>query len=397
MKHLCACLVLTLISTAAVAHTRSESWSRWFDEGNGALRGEFTVAAAEVTRLAEPGEPLDAALNRLAALKLSAQDVNSTPCELRESTALQSGDKFLKSELNFACATTPGFVRVAMFLDSVPGHTHIARFGQELFNEQILSGAPATINIGRSDGSQSSSFAAFLNLGMQHIASGADHLAFLLALLLIARGWRQIVTAISGFTLGHSVTLGLATLGYVRVHAGLIEAFIGFTIFLVALEYVCQREPERRRVLAVSALGVCLLAALVSASGGGAGVTTVTGWTGLALFAVCYLLMPQHIQHSRPALGLLGMSTAFGLIHGFGFAGFLVSTGIRDEVLALALLGFNLGVEIGQLIFMLLALLIVAVGQRLLSQSARLASGALIAAGLAALGVYWFIERSAGA
>ena len=82
------------------------------------------------------------------------------------------------------------------------------------------------------------SFGAYVALGVEHILIGVDHIAFLLALLILCRRPREVVLMVTGFTLGHSITLTLAVLGVVEPHAPVIEALIGFTIALVAVENV---------------------------------------------------------------------------------------------------------------------------------------------------------------
>jgi len=144
------------------------------------------------------------------------------------------------------------------------------------------------------------STARYLVFGFEHILSGWDHLLFVLMLCLLARGWR-LVKLVTAFTVGHSVTLALAVLGLVAVAGPAIEACIALSIVFLA-----------RQVLVPT---------------GG--------------FAHGYLVV-----------------TAFGMLHGLGFAGALVEAGIPPDRLAWALLAFNLGVEAGQLVFVALALLL---------------------------------------
>ena len=149
--------------------------------------------------------------------------------------------------------------------------------------------------------------------GVEHILGGVDHLLFLLALLLIVRGGRRIVATITAFTVAHSLTLAAATLGWVRVPASPVEAVIALSIVFVAVE-------------------------IVHGMRGRAGLTARAPW----LVAFC-----------------------FGLLHGFGFAGALAEVGLPDQAIPMALLCFNVGVEIGQLVFVAIMLAAIALLRRL--------------------------------
>jgi hydrogenase/urease accessory protein HupE len=155
--------------------------------------------------------------------------------------------------------------------------------------------------------------AIFLRLGIEHILTGVDHLLFVLALLIIARGPRRLLITVTGFTVAHSITLALATLGLVHVPQRPVEAVIALSIAVVAMEIV-----HRRR--------------------GAPSVTTQAPWV---------------------------VAVAFGLLHGFGFAGALSEIGLPEGRIPLALLCFNVGVELGQLFFIAGMLSLIAVMRRL--------------------------------
>jgi hypothetical protein len=184
---------------------------------------------------------------------------------------------------------------------------------------------------------------AFIALGIEHIWLGWDHLAFLLGLLWLVAGRRSLLYTVTAFTLGHSVTLILAALGYTALPAPPTEALIALSIAFVAAEAV-QRERAGRIGLAARA----------------------------------------------PWL----VAGAFGLLHGLGFASALAELNLTRAELPLALLGFNLGVELGQLVFVALVL---ALG-RGLTHFARAASAALrpfVPYALGGLAMYWLIQRVA--
>ncbi|MEZ4265457.1 MAG: HupE/UreJ family protein [Myxococcota bacterium] len=142
--------------------------------------------------------------------------------------------------------------------------------------------------------------ADYLALGAHHLALGLDHLAFILGLLLLVRGRRRLLGAVTAFTVGHSLTLALATLGLVRLPPPLVELGIAASIIALALEAVTSARTGRPGPIARHPAALC---------------------------------------------------AAFGLLHGLGFAGALSETGLPDGAIPLALFAFNLGIEIGQLAF----------------------------------------------
>jgi hydrogenase/urease accessory protein HupE len=147
-------------------------------------------------------------------------------------------------------------------------------------------------------------------LGVGHILGGWDHLLFVTGLLLIARGWRALLLAVSGFTLAHSLTLSLAALGFVHVPIPPTEAAIALSILFLAREAL---QPEGRS-------------------------------------------LAQRFP--------LFVSALFGLLHGLGFAAALGDVGLPQREIAWALLFFNLGVEAGQLAFIVTLLVAAGVFQR---------------------------------
>ena len=145
---------------------------------------------------------------------------------------------------------------------------------------------------------------SYLVLGVEHILAGIDHLLFVLALLLIVRGGKRILLTITAFTVAHSITLVAATLGWVRVPGPPVEAIIALSIVFVAAEIVH-------------------------------GLRGKPGLTARAPWVVAF---------------------TFGLLHGFGFAGALAEVGLPEKAIPVALLMFNVGVEIGQLLFVAVAI-----------------------------------------
>ena len=185
---------------------------------------------------------------------------------------------------------------------------------------------------------------SYLVLGVEHILGGIDHLLFVLALLLIVRGGRRILATVTAFTVAHSITLVAATLGWVHVPGPPVEAIIALSIAFVAMEILHGLD-------------------------GRPGLTARAPWI---------------------------VAFSFGLLHGFGFAGALQEVGLPQTAIPTALLMFNVGVEVGQLIFVAAFLLLRAAWTRALRapSPAWMTRAASYAIGTVAM--YWVIERVAG-
>ena len=180
-------------------------------------------------------------------------------------------------------------------------------------------------------------------LGIEHILSGIDHLLFVLALLLIVSGVRRLVWTVTSFTLAHSITLAAATLGWVWVPGPPVEAVIALSILFLASE-------------------------LVKINRGKQSLTARYPWL---------------------------VAFTFGLLHGFGFAGALSQVGLPHNEIPLALLMFNVGVELGQLMFVMLMLgIIVALGRLRVQWPAW--SRQLPAYAIGSMAALWLIQRVSG-
>ena len=180
----------------------------------------------------------------------------------------------------------------------------------------------------------------YLLLGLEHILSGLDHLLFVLGLVLLVRG-RGLLWTITAFTLGHSVTLSLAVLGVVRIPPAPVEILIAASIFAVAVELTRQDAGRA----------------------------------------------------APPWRSPRALAFGFGLLHGLGFAGALAQVGLPAGEIPLALVSFNSGIEVGQLLF---------VGTLLLARTAfraralprLMAPAGLPAYAIGALAAYWVLDRA---
>jgi hydrogenase/urease accessory protein HupE len=196
----------------------------------------------------------------------------------------------------------------------------------------VFEVAPGSLEVAR----------AYTALGIEHILGGIDHLLFVLALLLIVRNQWVLVKTITAFTVAHSVTLAAATLGWVHVPQPPVEAVIALSILFLASELAKQRH-------------------------GHAGLMERYPWI---------------------------VAFTFGLLHGFGFAGALREIGLPESDIPLALFTFNVGVELGQLMFVGAVLLALAALRRLLARVPAW-THAMPAYGIGTMAAFWWLQRMA--
>jgi len=268
------------------------------------------------------------------------------------------------------------------------GHRHLVRFEQDGHRvERMLELGADDWTISAAGGSErGSTLLDYVALGVEHLLTGWDHLAFVLALLLLATRLRDVVWLVTSFTLAHSFSLALAVLRVVQPDAAPVEALIGFSIALLGIEN-CWLLAGRGRGTPVL---VCVGLATLALWGGGAVSRVALG--GVALFCACHFAL---LSRAREPAGLrIAVAFAFGLIHGFGFAAAMDELALPAERLVPALFGFNVGVEIGQLAVVLLV-------WPCLRALARVGDGKLArvlietsSAAVAGLGLFWFATRT---
>lgn len=389
-------LLLALVwASPTLAHTRSEAHSVWsFQEGH--LSGTVTVLAREATRLPE-GSAITP--DQFAAYLQGT--ITAEPCAEARARALPSNAGHLRVELGFACPKEgPITLTIASFFEYMSSHAHYARIRMEgSFDEHVVTLARQVIVLGAEGAAEPVSAVTrltdFLTIGIEHIVSGLDHLAFLLAVILLAGTGRQIALAITGFTVGHSITLALATLDWVTPHPGLVEAAIGFTIALVAVEVIAERTGIEFRAALGFGASLFALAGLSLLSP--QPLADPLFLAGFGLFSVCYFVLVGRLEGSARLPWLrTGVTALFGLIHGFGFAGNLTGLGFSPDNILPMLIGFNLGVEIGQIALVLAALALAYAARRLVPAFRKPEAVEALAALLIALGVFWFLDRAYG-
>jgi hydrogenase/urease accessory protein HupE len=191
-------------------------------------------------------------------------------------------------------------------------------------------------------------FRDYLRLGVHHIATGFDHLLFVFGLVLLARGTRRLLWTVTAFTAGHSVTLSLAALGVVHFPTAPIEVAIAATILALALELARgARDAETSP--------------------------------------------RESLLRRRP----WAVAFAFGLLHGFGFAGALAAVGLPQEEIPVALFSFNVGIELGQVGFVAVVLVLRRLCAPALAGAPVWLARAPVTA-MGALAVYWCLDRATG-
>ena len=385
----------------ATAHTRSESYSHLHLSGS-AITATITIPLREVMLLYQDqtiGNTLPPAEMFRDHLLTHTEVTGATDaCSADAVNILQAASGFVRIEMQFDCGTeVPAGIRYRALFDIAPAHVHYAKLHREglLQAETLITDTSDNWNITDVVDAGTYSFMSFLVIGIEHIASGIDHISFLAGMLLIAGSLGRSIVAVTGFTLGHSVSLGAAVLGYVHADSTLVEAFIGFTVALVAVEYFLLRSQAKQTVLALAA-GSMMIACAVGLLALALDLITSRAFfvfAGFGIFAFCYLLASNELERhhaSRATTLLFVATTCFGLVHGFGFAGFLMETGILGASLFVPLLGFNLGVEVGQLLLVAIALGLAAVFRERISPLFTPA----LAASLCGVGVYWFVGRT---
>ena len=246
-----------------------------------------------------------------------------------------SGGDTLRMDVDYIFAAPVRSVAIESTLPALtqPDHRHFvyATIGGAA-HEVVLDGATTRASFDGGATPLGDTARRFVALGMQHIVTGYDHLAFLVVLLFGAASLLDVAKIVTAFTVAHSVTLGLATLGLVVVPPPLIECLIALSIAWVAVENLLRARHERR-------------------------------------WRITFL---------------------FGLVHGLGFSNVLREMALPSGALALSLFTFNAGVEIGQLAFVLVAFPLIwrTMHTRWHSPLALAGSSAVLS-----VGVYWFVQR----
>ncbi len=388
MRLLLALLVL-LFAASAHAHTRSQSFSTW-TVGEDAVAGVFQVDAYRATQLSDTPQDLSALLKRELEATVSLRQAG-VACARTSVQPIRAPRGEMRVEIAFKCAKpfaeVPGELKIGAFFSVSISHTHYIRVtSNEGVREGVLTQGKTTFPVG-GDKAAPSSFGSFLFLGFEHVLSGLDHIAFLIALAMLAGGVWRILIAITGFTLGHSVTLALVAFNVLKPDTAAIEALIGFTVAWAAGDALRRVRGTPQWYGLIGAGGIALLPVLAWLFG-----LPVLAWgvlLGVAVFAAAMSYARADAPYLAPAI-----ATVFGLAHGAGFAGPLLEMEIPPVNLVWTLLAFNIGVEIGQLTALAVLGGLLWASRRVFKDNIPPLAFDAAAALLFALGTFWFVSRA---
>jgi hypothetical protein len=352
---LVAVLAVLVVATPASAHVRSTTGYSVIRSGGGAVGYQLSLEYELLARAAGLGaeavtatddrsrrQALDGGHDALTSYLGPRVEVflDDVACGMSLESAeveQRQGIGYARLELTYRCPGSPAGVyrvdyRVFAGTDGVvDDHANLVDYALGGMRGQLVldAGHPSFV---AGDRTVWSSVARFVGLGFEHILGGADHVLFVVALLFGARSVASVAKVVSAFTLAHSVTLALAVLGWVNLPAGIVEPLIALSIAYVAAENLLGGESRHR----------------------------------------------------------LAVVFGFGLLHGLGFAGALRFTDEPSWGLVGSLVGFNLGIELGQALLVLLIFPVLALTRRFRwSAPVRLGVTGVVAI----LGLVWFIER----
>ena len=395
-----AFLLLLVVATAvgpARAHTLSESLSAWRVEGD-TVRLQFTIPDLEAKRVSASKKdlPSSAQLGEYLAARVGATADNKKCPIAAGPRALAASAGYFRYDLVFKCPSTNDIrIHSAAFYDLVPTHTNFARIEDNdgRFFEQILTQDTQAVAVSggaEGGGLENAGFLTYVGMGVMHIFTGIDHMSFMLGLVLISRRVRDLLFVVTGFTLGHSLTLALAVTGILRPEGQYIDALVALTIALIGAENI--GDGTHKPLPVALGLGSILLLMAVGRYFD-LGVTLPTLLlVGGGIFSVSYLMLTGQMRDAGRVRLLVTL--VFGLIHGFGFAANLLEMRLPTNRLAELLVGFNVGVEIGQVTVVMGALLVAWLLVRARLSIPRPLFTDIAAAFLVGEGLCWFVERS---
>jgi HupE / UreJ protein len=324
--------------TRAGAHQLGVSYSE-LTIGDRTVDGRVVLAAADAAALARDPRVL---LDTLSLLQ------DGTRCSLAPGDVTPEGGDGVALTGRWTCPARIDRLQIRVgFVEAMPrGHTHLAKVvsGGEVHERVVRAGADAFEVAGPPR--LAAQAARFLALGVEHILTGYDHVAFLFGLLLLGGSLRSLVAVVTSFTVAHSITLALATLGAVTPPARIVEPLIAASIVFVA--------------------GENLWALRHGAAPGASADAARRRWV---------------------------VAFAFGLVHGFGFASVLAQLRLPRSGLAASLVAFNVGVETGQIAIVAAAFPLLALARRsagFVPHGVRLGSLAI-----GSLGLFWLVQRAA--
>jgi hypothetical protein len=386
-------ILIFLLSSSLLSHQRSESYSKVVIDNTEDFKKatlEFSIQTSVLQRL---NLNFTQDWEEEFIEEVTENFKLSYNCKITKSPFLKSSFStgYITLFWVMDCESKEIEINFDLFFKNDSSHTHIATFiiDSEAKPEKVFTSSDRNwkeTDKKTEEASLFQSFQDYFDLGFNHILSGFDHLAFLLALLILNLPIKRLIIIVTGFTIGHSITLALGALDMIEPASQLVEALIGYSIVIIAVETVASitnyHKPYNRTLIYIS----CLLLIFFTLFGYS---KFLIGLAGVSIFSYCYLsLISIHRDFSITFI----VTCLFGLIHGFGFAGNLASIGLMEGRLLPAILGFNLGVEFGQiLVGFILALLLYYLNKFMYKNMDNLR--VYLASGLACIGTFWFLER----
>ena len=307
---------------------------------SGASAHRFAPSLLEIRQLSESAfsATWKTPIQKVSAV--SMEPVFPADCEITSASPwIQEGTGVLmQMELNCAEGLVGKTLSVSGLADNQSSALLRLNLAEDIFHQAVFTVTEPQFVV-PAEGTAGSITQDYIQLGAEHIWEGPDHLLFVMGLLLLV-GWnRRLILTVTAFTLGHSVTLAMVTLGVFDYPVTLVEFMIALSIYVLAVE-------------------------LARADGGGA-LWRQPWW----------------------------LAAGFGLLHGMGFAGALAETALPQSNVPLALLAFNIGIELGQLAFIALLVLLFTVGAKLGGGHRITALRPLPIFALGGLSAMWCIER----
>jgi len=384
-------------SFPAFAHTRSETHSAWLIKGS-TVHLQFTVPDLESKRITPDGDmPSVDELGKYVAEHVGAFSGDQA-CKMTEGPrAVTAAPGYRRYEFAFECPDAEDIkVNSSAWFELVASHTDFAQIQTDegAFIEQLITKDQQTLEVSANalNPLQNAGFLEFMQMGIMHIFTGVDHMSFMLGLVLISRRVRDLLFVVTGFTIGHSLTLGLAVTGILRPEAQYIDALVALTIALIGAENLGD-STHKPLFVALGMGGIMFIMALAQYLGAPVTMPMLL-LIGGGLFSANYLMMTGHMRDA--ARVRLVMTLVFGLIHGFGFASNLLEMKLPSGRLTELLLGFNLGVEVGQVTVVMSAVLVAYLLVKLRLGVPRPILTDVAASFLVGEGLYWFLGRTVG-
>ena len=399
----CLSVLVWLIVGAqtASAHDKSVSYSDWSVSGEDEIVARVRVPARLTTLLLRDVRDQTAfeATTDYVARYLTLRAADTSCDKIGEPQSLSGTSDTLIFEVRFSCPDEVRLETLNMqydaFFEYSARHLHFVRANLSDGNvlETVVTTSQREASIFQSPSTSDEGHRpSFFMIGVEHILSGPDHIVFVLGLLLIAQSTRNLFMVVTGFTIGHSLSLAAATTGIVTTNSTLVEALIALTIWLLGVVALRSFYAERSwRTVAAS--GVLVALAWIGSSLSGSGLAPAF-WIGAMLLTIAYLSLSTQ-SHTEFSASSIILTASLGLAHGFGFAGGLQDAFSETDSLLIALVSFNIGVEVGQLLLIGAAIGLAWIARSIpvIEKSTR-GLPAVIAFAITASGAFWFAERT---